>query len=685
MRIESDFPHDVRCVEHVWVPVRDGCRLAARLWLPSGAEERPVPAILEAVPYRKRDGTRLRDEPIHRWLAGHGYAAVRLDLRGSGDSEGLLRDEYAEEELTDLEDALAWIARRPWCDGAVGMLGKSWGGFNALQTAARRPPELKAVVAVCASDDRYADDVHYMGGALLVENFSWAAVLFTVAALPPDPAVVGARWRAAWLERLENDPSFAESWLRHPRRDAYWRRGSVREDYASIRCPVFAVGGWADAYSNAVPRLLAGLEVPRKGLVGPWAHVYPHDGVPGPAIDFLGEVKAWFDRHLRGEPGPADDDPLYRVWMQAGERPRSFYAARGGRWVAERSWPSERIEPRRWGLAPGRLVPGEPGASGLRGTAGGERLELRSPQSTGLAAGSWCAFGVHGEMPGDQREDDGKSLVFDSAPLSEPLEILGAAEVELELDCDRPAGFVVARLNDVGPDGSSTRVSFGVRNLAHLDGHEAPRPLVPGEPVRVRLRLNDAAHSFEPGHRLRLALSTCYWPIVWPSPEPVRLGVFPGASALRLPVRPPDPADARLRPFDPPRGAPPPPHVDSDAGGVRRTITRDVTTGETTLEIAIDLEGGEPVRTRFEEIDLEHGHGVLERFTIRDGDPLSARAEIRHVAVLRRGSWSVRVETTTVATSDERRFHLELELDAWEGEGHAFSRRWRRSVPREGV
>ena len=191
MKTLTTLPEDVREIEHVWIPMPDGCRLAARLWLPARAEAEPVPAILEYVPYRKRDGTRLRDEPMHRWFAGHGYAAVRVDVRGCGESDGLLLDEYTEREHHDGLEVLRWIAAQPWCDGAVGMMGKSWGGFNALQVAALRPPELKAVLTVCSTDDRYADDVHYMGGCLLLENFSWAAVLFTIAAQPPDPQLYG--------------------------------------------------------------------------------------------------------------------------------------------------------------------------------------------------------------------------------------------------------------------------------------------------------------------------------------------------------------------------------------------------------------------------------------------------------------------------------------------------------------
>ena len=273
MTVIEDFPHDVEEIENVWVPMSDGARLAARIWLPRSAHETPVPAILEFLPYRKRDLMRLRDEPMHRYYAGNGYAALRVDLRGTGDSDGILTDEYTQQEHDDAVELIAWIADQPWCSGAVGMVGISWGGFNSLQVAARRPPALKAVIALCAADDRYADDAHYMGGCLLNENQQWGTVLMAYNAFPPDPEISGDGWRDKWLERLDHATPFSALWLGHQRRDAYWEHGSVSEDLGRIACPVYAIGGWADGYSNAVPRLLAGLG---RALQGAGRSLVPH-------------------------------------------------------------------------------------------------------------------------------------------------------------------------------------------------------------------------------------------------------------------------------------------------------------------------------------------------------------------------------------------------------------------------
>ena len=253
----------------------DGRRLAARLWLPVDAERDPVPAILEYIPYRRRDGTRPRDEETHAWVAAQGYACARVDIAGSGDSDGLLLDEYLQQEQDDAIEIIAWLAAQPWCSGKVGMIGISWGGFNGLQVAARQPPALKAVISIASTVDRYADDVHFMGGALLADNMDWGAAFFTYAALPPDPEMVGAGWRKQWLERLEVLRPFPPLWLAHQRRDDFWKHGSVCEDYAAIQCPVLGVSGWADGYTAAVFRLAENLPAPARASSAPGAISIP--------------------------------------------------------------------------------------------------------------------------------------------------------------------------------------------------------------------------------------------------------------------------------------------------------------------------------------------------------------------------------------------------------------------------
>lgn len=673
--MHTDLLASIEEIENVWIPMPDGCRLAARIWLPVAARSSPVPAVLEYIPYRKRDFMRARDEPIHRYFALHGYASVRIDLRGTGDSDGVLQDEYSRQEHEDALAAIAWIAAQPWCSGAIGMFGISWGGFNALQVAALRPPALRAILTLCSTDDRYADDAHYMGGCLLNENMQWGSALTQYAALPPDPVLVGDRWREMWRERLAAVEPFPALWMRHPWRDGYWQHGSICEDYGAIEVPVYAVGGWADGYSNAIPRLLANLRCPRKGLIGPWSHNFPHDALPGPSIGFLQEALRWWDQWLRGRDTGILAEPMLRVWMQDPVPPQPQYELRPGRWVAEASWPSARIRESRLCLNPGHLAPvADPPIE----------LSFTSPQTTGSRAGEWCAFGVDGEMPRDQRPDDGGSLVFDGDPLAARLEILGAPVLELDVLVDQPVALVAARLCDIAPDGSSLRVTYGLLNLCHREGHAAPQALAPGVWYRVRLALNDVAYAFGAGHRIRIALSTSYWPIAWPSPAPVRLTVRTGTSELRMPVRPLRAEDAALRPFDPPEAAPGDPLRKLHQLPMTRRSEVDLTSTETVYTLRSDggeLDGASLVHIAA--IDLDVGYRLLKRYRILETDPLSAQTELASMALLRRGDWRVRVECRTRLTATAEAFQFGCDLECFEGDQLVFERSWNVAIPRQ--
>jgi putative CocE/NonD family hydrolase len=661
-RIRTEFPRRVREIEHTWIPLSDGCRLAARIWLPDDAEEDPVPAVLEFLPYRKNDGTVARDAKRQPYLAGFGYAAVRVDMRGTGESDGILEDEYTEQEQEDALELIAWLAEQPWCTGAVGMWGISWGGFNALQVAARRPPALKAIMTLCSTDDRYADDVHYRGGCVLaLDMLHWASSMMTWNARPPDPRLAGESWRQTWLERLEAANAWIEPWLIHQRRDEYWKQGSVCEDYSAIECPVYAVGGFADGYTNAVPRLLEGLSVPRKGLIGPWAHAFPDDASPGPSIGFLQECVRWFDHWLKRIENGVMDEPVLRVWMQESVEPQPTYEERPGRWVAEPSWPSPHVETQRLDL------PGE------------DERSLRAVQSTGTQAGAWTAEGQSADLATDQRPDDAFSITYDFEPLAERLEILGLPSVTLALAVDRPHALVCVRLCELFPDGTSALVTRGLLNLAHRASHEEPSALEPGSRYEVRVPLDVAAYSFPAGHRLRVAVSPAYWPWAWPSPEEVTLTVFGGR--LELPVRAPRAENEELAAFQDPEHSPPLEIEETEAGPQGRTIRRGLATGLVEQIFDWDLGGA----SRLVAIDLDTSDSSHTVYSIVEGDPLSAAVRFRATSGMGRGDWSTRSQVTSSMTSDAANFHVEAELTVTENENEVFTRTWRFAIPRDHV
>jgi uncharacterized protein len=654
----------VTVLETEWIELEDGVRLAATVWMPDGAEDAPVPAILEYLPYRRRDGTRERDTRNHPFFAAHGYASVRVDMRGTGDATGVQAGEYLPQELGDGLEVLRWIASQRWCNGAVGMVGISWGGFNGLQMAALNPPELKAVITMCSTDDRFEDDIHTMGGAQLVENFVWATTMLATNALPPDPVTFGDGWRHAWRERLEGATFWLDDWLAHQRRDAFWEHGSVREDYAAIRVPVFAIGGWADGYTRTVFRLLERLSVPTYGLVGPWSHTHPNTGMPGPAIGYLHEALRFWDRYLKGVDNGMEEVPALRAYLQEPAPPDTNLPHRDGRWVAEPGWPTDGVQPRSFALAPGRLLAPE----SPRPEGSDRPLRLRSPIGVGHEAGRWFPYAGEPDLPGPQNDADGGSLTFDTEPLMERLEVLGEPVVRLRVAADRPLANVTVRLADVDRDGRSTRVTYGVANLAHRDSRAEPRPLAPGEAVDVEIPLKHVAQAFPAGHRVRVSVSTDYWPVVWPAPEPVAITLRPSASELLLPVRPArDEVEAEVA--STPDGAPPLRITRSSPPENVRRVTRDVANDRALHECVRDS-GWHTI----EETLLTQRHRTVERFSSDGDDPTAVGAEIEHDSELRRGEWRVRVEVRTRLTADAAAWHGYAELDAYEGEERIVAR-----------
>lgn len=662
MRVVTEFPRAVVETADTGIVLPDGCRLSARVWMPEDAGANPVPAVLEYIPYRKRDGTLPRDEIMHPYVAGHGYACVRVDMRGCGDSEGLITDEYTEQELQDACDVIAWLARQPWCSGAVGMMGKSWGGFNCLQTAFLQPPALKAVISVCSTTDRFADDIHFRGGCLLGENLGWGAVMLSYSSRPADP-VLRADWRADWLRRLEAEPFLAPRWAAHQARDAYWKHGSICEDYARMQVPVLSIGGWADNYMNTCAALVE--NVGAKAIVGPWVHQYPHTAVPGPAIGFLQEAIRWWDHWLKGVDNGVETDPAMRAYVLDSEPPNASPRHRAGTWVAEPTWPPAGRAERAWALS----------AGGHLGGAGGKiDVAVKTPQHLGMATGEFFPMGLNAEMPGDQAADDALSVCFDGKVLDAPLQLLGRAVLRAVVSSDEPLAFLAVRLNDVAPDGSSVRIAHGMLNLCHRDSAEQPAPMVPGEKTGVEIGLDLMGYRLAAGHRLRVAVSTTYWPFVWPSPRAATVTLHEGE--LMLPVH--EGGQGWTPP--PPEGAQPWAHRVLTKGHVARRVERDLIAGTETLVVEDDLGEVE---------NLTHGlitaESMAERWTIRPDDPLSADVTIRWTQSLRREGWAVRTEAVARMTGTETGLRMEARLTAWDGAVQVFERSWDEIVARSFV
>ncbi|HWA61629.1 MAG TPA: CocE/NonD family hydrolase [Caulobacteraceae bacterium] len=644
--------------EPVWFPTRDGTRLAARLWLPDGPPGVRFPAVLEAIPYRTFDRYRALDDRWGRILARQGLAFARVDIRGSGASEGLLTDEYLESEQQDAEDVIAWLAAQPWCNGAVGLRGISWGGFAALQVAARRPPALKAIAPMCATDMRFRNDAHYVGGMPGLTNLKWAAGFELVMASPPDPQVVGEAWEDLWRRRLEATPSIAARWLRHDWNDAYWRHGSVGLDPGAIACPTYVVGGWSDPYAQSAVRLAGALSAPLKVMIGPWGHIHPDLAQPGPGVDWATEEGRWWRHWLAGEANGVMEGPQVRYFIAHATPAEVGDGDIPGRWAASAQWPDPSIQVRRLYLAPGALSP----------TPARTRLSYRQEGVVGLATPEWIPY-APAERPRDQAGDDARSLVFD-LPLAAPMELVGAPRLRLRLSSDRPLAAVAARLSEVDRQGCAWLVSYGLLNLAFRDGFTAePQPLAPGRFYDIDVDLEPIAHRFKPGSTLRLSLSESLWPLVWPLAERPTLTLDLEGCALELPDRPIPPAEA---PFPLELTHPafsrgdPLLRIEEDAAGIvtARGVWPD--TASTIAATGLTISGGGP--------DMELHYDPADRD--------SCRWRVRQTSRYRRGDWDCEVRTEILMTSTRDAFRIQDTLEALKNGGVIFTRTAKDVIPR---
>lgn len=664
----------IKEIHHAYIPIAAGpaeniIRLAYRAWLPEDANQHPVPAILEFLPYRKNDGTIVRDEITMPATAEHGYACIRVDIRGMGESEGLFDDEYSEQELSDAEQVIDWISRQPWCDGNVGMVGISWGGFNSLQLAYRQPPALKAIITLCSTDDRFNEDIHFAGGCLLNDNLDWASFFWSYAqARCPDPRLV-SDWKERWLERLENMPFLPARWLAEQRKSDYWKHGSVSEDYSRIKIPVYAMGGWADAYRNTIFRLLENLSSPCKGLVGPWAHAYPNITYPDPKIDYVKESVRWWDKWLKNLDNDIMDEPALQYYLMDSVKPQVDYAERGGSWQGEASWPSETIEHKQLYLHPETLLP-KPHQSP-------HTVLVNSPETTGKAGGKlMVGIGFSGEFADDQQADDEQSQKFDTPALEKTLNIVGQPAVYFRLSADQPVATLTVRLCDVHPTGESTLITYGVLNLTHRNSNENPEALVPGKYYDVELALHHIAYQLPAGHQLRLSVSDAYWPLIWPSPFKDTLSLELSGCRLALPH------STSIKENKNPA---------LDAYHLPETSTnKELRPGQTRKSIQLDpVTGVQKIRTQtdyghhwYSSCDTSVDFTIDQLLSVHPDDPNSAKSETQLQVKMQQGEIETALQSHYEMTSSSEYYFIRAMWQAWEGDQCIFEKHFDEKIRR---
>jgi putative CocE/NonD family hydrolase len=678
----------VRLVRDVLIPMRDGVRLAADLYVPDAGDGRggsgdpglpaePLPVVMEYLPYRKDEVDPGGTVRHYLELPRNGYILARVDIRGTGGSQGHAVDEYVAQEQEDGYDAIEWIAAQPWCDGHVNMIGISYGGFTALQVATLQPPHLTSIIPVDFTDDRYTDDCHYRGGLMRMyyDVGYYGTRMVAWNAMPTDPTFSGDGAREIWKRHVTEDEPYLLAWFRHQVDGPYWRQGSVGDIADRIVCPTFLIGGWRDGYPNPPIRLFERLPGPKRLLIGPWDHRYPDAGIPGPRIDHLREVVRWLDRWCRGrDDGFADTPPIVVFMQEAGSlAPDRLESA--GQWRAEPAWPPAATTERSFELGPeGRLAEATAHGGSVEADAPGPDRLVVDP-SVGLTNGLWSG-GVQFGLPGDQRPDEALSLTYTTAPLDAPLSILGRARADLHVAASVAVLGVAVSLCDVAPDGASHLVAKGMLNGTRRSSLTDPEPLVPGEVVPLTIEIDATAWRFNAGHRIRVSIAGADFPNVWPTPSPATLELHRSAEARSRIVLPVVPDDG---PIAPPAFAPSPVvvrHVSAFDPPASWTVTRDGLTGRVASEIQFQTVHVTPDGTRIER-DAQSTCEVDPR------DPAHAVVRAMHRCVSGRDGHAVESRAETIMAGTATAFDVTIDLVVTVDDEPPVERRWVERIPRE--
>jgi uncharacterized protein len=658
-------------IKEVWIPMNDGVRLSATLYVPTPKQRgEKFPAVLEYLPYRKDELTSY--VRVHDYFARHGLVSARVDIRGTGRSEGHAPDrEYSQTEQEDAERVIAWLAHQDWSNGSVGMFGISWGGFNSVQMAMRNPPGLKAIIAICATEDLFREDVHFIDGMMHVDEYELNVDMQESMTRSPDFPTD----EASLAERFDNPPWFV-MYKQHPRAGAFWD-APVRS-LGSIKVPVFLIGGMLDGYRDSIPRMLQEIKAPTKALLGPWNHSEPDEAVPGPAIEWRDQAVEWWTRWLKPDPKHVIQGPRLAVYMNHWYPPNIQIREIPGEWRAEDGWPPKDVRLQTLYLADDHSLHQAPAQPSH------QELAYR-PAATQEAGGPdfWW-----GDVNPDQRSVDAYSLIYDSSPLPQSLSILGRPRACLQAAASAPMADWFVRVSDVAPDGVTTLVAGGGLNGAQRESPRNPMPLEPGREYELCFDLHLTSWVYPKGHRIRVAVSNAMWPMIWPTPYPMtatlRLGgsdgsridlpVVPAQGPLPMPhFRVPEPEEGTSSETAP---APAEMNVSSNVPALSWTVSRDpvhqqasvVWRGGSSVEYPWGREDTREVMTyRADDVHPETSsvHGEAE-----------TAVQLKGRALLWRGSLDAR--------SDQQNFYVQYQRELIENGKTIRSKTWQATVPRDG-
>lgn len=682
----AELPYKVTKLENVPIQMKDGALLYAHIWIPQDALDGKIKVgtLVEYLPYRKNDFTAVRDSIRHPYYGGYGFALMRVDMRGCGDSDDILRGEYLKQEQDDNMEVFDWIIAQDWSNKNIGQFGKSWGGFNGLQVAARQHPALKTVITLCLTDERYGDDVHYRGGCLLASDMLWwASTMFAYNARPQDPRVRND-WRENWLRRLETEPNVIE-WMKHQTRDDFWKHGSICEDYSKVDIPVLAVGGWRDGYTNPIFCMMENLpNEANRGIIGPWVHEYPEVATPYPGLGYNQMAVSWFSKYLTSDEGIRaeisknlsipDDFSFEKLdkitgYVQDPTSVAESYEYRAGKWITQKPTPEQYeslyIDPEKQILT-------------AESVSVQSSIEFSGASEHGLFRGTWCPFGQDGDLPADQKIEDSKCLTFDSAPFESDIELLGFPIVNVRVSSDSALANLTIRLVDLNPKTKENYlVSWGIANLTHLNGDSTtPKELEVGNVYDFKISLDCIGYKVAKGHKLRLAFSTTDWPSSWPTAKTPTLKLFSGSSIL-LPLVCSKSSEVTSWPL--PEALAPCERTILRKENRTRKVIYDYINGTWTIDDFSD----EGKRTIVDN-KCELGSWNKNMWFIKETDPLSAFNKCDWELTMGRAEddWQIKLLTSSTMKADAKNFYLENEIEAFENDEKVFEKKWETTIER---
>ena len=652
-------------IKEFWIPMPDGTKLAADLYMPEKIHKgQKYPVLLEYLPYRKDEGRGGRF-PLFSYFVKNGYIIARVDIRGTGRSEGKLVDgEYSDQEQEDGEVVINWLSKQPFSTGKIGMFGISWGGFNSLHLAMRRPPALKTIISLMSTDDIYEDDVHFMDGMMHVDAYELDMDISNAVPGAPDFKINDEYFK----NRFDTNPWFLK-YKKQQTDGSFWNRASLNEDYSKIDIPIFIIGGWYDGYRDFIPRMIANADVPLKAMLGPWNHTWPNWAYPEPAIEWRDMAVRWFDHWLNGIDNGILKEPNVYYYQRDWHAPGLDLTEIPGTWKQSDTWPKTKDS---------LLFLQEDHT--MKRLPSNFNHDLHYKPSVGPEASGSVMW--WGDWAPDQKSADANCLVYESEPIKDSLEILGFPKVILQTSVNAPSANWIVRLSDVAPNGMVTLITGAGFNATHYESSEHPAPMVPDSLYKLNIELHATSWTFRKGHKIRLAINNALWPMIWPSPYPMTTRLHSeetSPSFLNLPI-PPQSVENIKKPFSKPVNDPELPNY--------KSITSETLSGYAEIKEVIRNERTQTTtliatNSGSDQYPWGIGHYDQEiKHIVNDNDPAKTRLESIYSISVEKEEHLLKWSGILYFSSDENFYYYDYTRKLEDNGKLIRQKNWNEKIPR---